>query len=726
VLPESVAPEQAVSGWYYLRDDAGRISGPFRGEELRRRAASNQLFPSWHVSPDRVRWTVAAKVPKLFDVVESALARQLPPGKRLRDLTPAEQVGLVVDRFVLRDSDFLARFPFLTPLRRFIARWLLPRTIVLAQVTASGARYVQFDPGKGTEKALDQSQVNRVRAEKVGKSSLFPLLALGLAIPWAVWVIKDFSLSWAVLKTLLVSAVALAGKVRDVRRTKVLVGYDMDAATRSRLQAVRQAFGSLSHSSRVWLCRLEEHRTVHEWKQSAGMDVKVSRMPAVVFSRAIPNVETNVRVVGLTYQDKAVYFFPENILVKEGEAIHYVDYPSVQVWATTFDVNDTERGNYPDAEFIGYTYRFPNLDGSPDRRYAHNPQDVPIYRFGRLTLALSATSVELLLTSQAAAREFQEAFFSRPAVPESALSLAAADGGGDDGASDGEADGEGQQSFKEWMEEVVIPALAVARAVPRPVWMGVFLLVALILAGGGIYYTVHVDDIALERADGLYDAGKRGEAAALYRQHPRQLLRPDGGGRYLRRLIEYDVEKGDLAEARGWIEKSLEAGVKVEFNSPEAADMYHQLKGDRDRRAAQARAEEEARRKAAAGEEERRHREERERAEEERRRRDAEVAKLRAEQELRLRAEQEARERAEREARERAEREKAERDERRRKEEIARLDQKATPHLRYAKKLIDQGMSEKAKGRLEEIIRDFPGTSSAEAAKQLLKDLGKK
>jgi hypothetical protein len=330
-LPEvarAVEPQQAA-GRYYIRDDAGRVSGPFSTDELRRRAASNQLFPSWRVSHDRVRWTVAARVPKLFDVVETALARQLPPGKRLRDLSRAEQLGLLVDRFVLRDRDFLARFPFLTPLRRLLARWTLPRTIVLAQVTGSGTRYVQFDPASGQERALDQAQANRVRGEKVVKSSLFPYLVLLLAIPWAVWVVKDFSLSWAALKTLVVGAIALAGKVRDVRRTKVLVGYDLDAATRSRLLAVRNAFGSLAHSSRVWLCRLERHRTVHEWKQSGGMDVKVSRMPAVVFSRTIPNVDTNVRVMGLTYENKAVYFLPENIMVKEGEAVHYVDYPAV-------------------------------------------------------------------------------------------------------------------------------------------------------------------------------------------------------------------------------------------------------------------------------------------------------------------------------------------------------------------------------------------------------------
>jgi hypothetical protein len=108
-----------------------------------------------------------------------------------------------VDRFVLRDTDFLARFPFLTPLRRVLARWTLPRTIVLAQATASGTTYVQLDPRRGTERVIDQSEANRVRGGKIKKSSLFPYLMMGLALVWAVWLVQDFSLTWAALKTLL-------------------------------------------------------------------------------------------------------------------------------------------------------------------------------------------------------------------------------------------------------------------------------------------------------------------------------------------------------------------------------------------------------------------------------------------------------------------------------------------------------------------------------------------
>jgi outer membrane biosynthesis protein TonB len=60
------------------------------------------------------------------------------------------------------------------------------------------------------------------------------------------------------------------------------------------------------------------------------------------------------------------------------------------------------------------------------------------------------------------------------------------------------------------------------------------------------------------------------------------------------------------------------------------------------------------------------------------------------------------------------------------KEEIAQLDKKAMPFLRFAKKLIDTGEVDKAKERLDEIIKEYPGTPSAIEAKRLRKGLDKK
>lgn len=53
------------------------------------------------------------------------------------------------------------------------------------------------------------------------------------------------------------------------------------------------------------------------------------------------------------------------------------------------------------------------------------------------------------------------------------------------------------------------------------------------------------------------------------------------------------------------------------------------------------------------------------------------------------------------------------------------VDECAEVHLKYAKKLIAQGMSEKAKARLKEIVEKFPLSKTREEARKLLETLDK-
>jgi hypothetical protein len=55
--------------------------------------------------------------------------------------------------------------------------------------------------------------------------------------------------------------------------------------------------------------------------------------------------------------------------------------------------------------------------------------------------------------------------------------------------------------------------------------------------------------------------------------------------------------------------------------------------------------------------------------------------------------------------------------------EAEKTEKKAASYLKYAKKLIREGQTEKAKERLMEIIRDFPTTEAAKESKTLLESL---
>jgi hypothetical protein len=92
------------------------------------------------------------------------------------------------------------------------------------------------------------------------------------------------------------------------------------------------------------------------------------------------------------------------------------------------------------------------------------------------------------------------------------------------------------------------------------------------------------------------------------------------------------------------------------------------------------------------------------------------------------------RQQEEREAREKAAREEIERQakeaaEKRAKDAAAKKaaedEEAAVERLKYAKKLLDQDMGELAKDRLQRIVKEWPDTKAAAAAKELLKKLQK-
>lgn len=58
-----------------------------------------------------------------------------------------------------------------------------------------------------------------------------------------------------------------------------------------------------------------------------------------------------------------------------------------------------------------------------------------------------------------------------------------------------------------------------------------------------------------------------------------------------------------------------------------------------------------------------------------------------------------------------------------RKAEEKKTEDHAAAYLRYAKKLVNEGQTDKAKERLQEIVHDLPNTEAAKEARQLLETL---
>jgi hypothetical protein len=399
---------------YWLKDHKGTVRGPYSGATLRQLAEAKKLNLSWQISNDKVHWSTAAKVKNLFSGLESALQANLSGEKRYRNLTRQEVLSLFLDKFVLNNDNFKDTFPFLQNLRVWWAKLTLPTGgFVITEVTAAGVRHVNYDLATGESQDIDEAEAEKKVARGVQQFNWFRVVLILLGLGWASWMLYDFAMSFSptfgTIKTIVFTAAAVGGFIYKTKHSKVFVGYTLDPAAVRRLEEIKAALSALRSCSRVWMYRVQAHAGRTDWKYHAGDAFKVARLPMAFFTRSIPNVETNIRVNGITYHSKAVYFLPEKILLIDGSDVRNVPYQVLTVGVDSLEYVEAEGNMYRDTQVIDRRWKFINRDGSRDRRFNANVQ-LPVVRCGLLTLTVGSTQLDMMTTNPEAPAAFATQF----------------------------------------------------------------------------------------------------------------------------------------------------------------------------------------------------------------------------------------------------------------------------------------------------------------------------
>jgi hypothetical protein len=281
----------------------------------------------------------------------------------------------------------------------------MPKDFVITEVTASGVRHVKYNVGTGESNEVNEKEVNKNVAKGVRQVNWFVALAVVLGGVWLFWAAKsfilDFSLTWGTLKTVVVLAVAVFGFVMKVKHSKVFVGYSLDDAAIRRLGEIAAALKVLKQCSRVWIYQVTEGGGRLHWKYNAGDTFKVAKLPMAFFTRSIPNVETNVRVQGITHQRTAIYFLPEKILVVSGDGVFTAPYQALHLTVRSLEYVESEGHVYHDSQVIDHRWQFINRNGSQDRRFRDNVE-LPVVRCGILTLNIGKSELKMMMTNPAA------------------------------------------------------------------------------------------------------------------------------------------------------------------------------------------------------------------------------------------------------------------------------------------------------------------------------------
>jgi hypothetical protein len=397
-----------MTGRYYVKRHDGKIGGPFSADALKTFAREGKLLLSWEISTDQKKWVAAAKVQNLFGGLETALSEHLSSGERYRTLTRQEQIHLFLHHFVFSNEKFKNAFPWLQRLWEWWAKFTLPADgFVITEVTASGVRHVKYDPKDGQAQEIDPQKAEKRVADGVRQPRWVIAVYVLLGLSWGVWAIQGFDFTWSAIKALPFAALALVSFVWNLKHSRVFVGYDLDESVRRHLDEITQAFRVLRRCSQAWMFQVEEKKGKLHWKYNAGDSWSVAKLPVAIFNRPIPNLETNIKVNGITFHNQAVYFLPEKVLIVEGGEVHHLTYQELRITTDHLEYVETEGQVYKDSQQIGTRWKYINRDGSADRRFKDNYQ-LPVVRCGILCLGGGDARMEIMTTNPDAPEVFQK------------------------------------------------------------------------------------------------------------------------------------------------------------------------------------------------------------------------------------------------------------------------------------------------------------------------------
>lgn len=193
-------------------------------------------------------------------------------------------------------------------------------------------------------------------------------------------------------------AILVGGWLDSFGRTSVLM-YDLEDEALGAYEDVTRAFDAMAGCVGKWHVDAGGAvRDIHTWKRNAGAAHIVDKRPTT-FSYSLPRVITsNVTPPAIQSGKETLYFLPDFLLVVESGKVGAVSYDALSIRAQ--ESAFVEEGHVPgDTEILWHTWKHPNKNGGPDRRFANNFQ-IPVCRYESIYLTSSNGLNELLQVSR--------------------------------------------------------------------------------------------------------------------------------------------------------------------------------------------------------------------------------------------------------------------------------------------------------------------------------------
>lgn len=184
----------------------------------------------------------------------------------------------------------------------------------------------------------------------------------------------------------------------ESRRRTININYEFENDNYSKYEQIILGFNYIAECKCIWsLLTSRKLYDTHESKLNAGASTIVDRLAVSAGKGNPPWVQANISIPVLKTTDRCLYFMPDGILVYDNKGVGLIEYTSLKI---TFDTTRFIEEFAPkDAEIVGTTWKYANVNGGPDRRFNNNSQ-LSICLYGELKIEAQDHLLLYIMTSK--------------------------------------------------------------------------------------------------------------------------------------------------------------------------------------------------------------------------------------------------------------------------------------------------------------------------------------
>lgn len=175
---------------------------------------------------------------------------------------------------------------------------------------------------------------------------------------------------------------------KDYENFSLELDFNFDQETLNDYITIRKYFDEMSKSNKIW--DITSYRETDRYHERTVATKTITRQPVQFYHQTLDFIKTSYDAMVLGNANGGnLYIYPGFVIVKESSS---TDFGIIDLKNISFIYSDSsfiEDETVPsDSKNLGYTWKYCNKNGSPDRRYSNNYQ-IPIQQYGEIAISSS-------------------------------------------------------------------------------------------------------------------------------------------------------------------------------------------------------------------------------------------------------------------------------------------------------------------------------------------------